>query len=218
MDPNYPMAPTPPPLDVPPLAPEPQPTGTPDAPKSYTDVIAEQESKKPKFLSKKIILIAAGVLAILILAIIIGVIVNNINRAAHKEVITLDSQLTDLQYIIDYRKDNTLNDSATRIVASEADIIAATHRLELSGAYSAVSNEIDLSKDTDSYKAATSNLNDAKAHGNLDSIYAETLRSQLLLVSGQLDTLYKSAKDDQKETLKNASDDFKELASRLPTS
>jgi hypothetical protein len=205
-DPNpTPVAPTPSPIN------QPTPPAGPDNQPSCMNVV---EPEKKRFLSGKILWVLIGAAVALVLVIIIAVVVNNSRQAALKEISALSDKIGYLRSIIVYDGFNSINNSNTVKVTAETKLVTMSHQNELSEIYDLgdkISDIIDRSP-------AAADLDDAKARGNLDNTYIETLRNQLLLVCSQLEILYDSAKDDeQKDILNRAYKDFEELASRLPT-
>jgi hypothetical protein len=189
---------------------------SPSAP-SYLDVIAEPDkSKSPKLfgiLPKKVLFIAAGVLVALIAILTIASVVNNAQKAANAQVTALSTKINELRVIIGYIKYNPISSSTTATVAAEADIIVISHFRELTNVYPTIDPESYLDE---AQVPAITELNDAKARGDLDSVYTETLRNQLLSICNQLEILQESASEAQKEVLSKAYSDFQELTTRLP--
>jgi hypothetical protein len=160
------------------------------------------------------IALLAGAVAALIIVIIIGVTTNNARQAAQNEINALSTELNNLQAILKYAQSNPLSNSTTAKLATETDLITISHQNDLSKVYTS----IDPNAPIDPEAAVTTDLNEAKARGSLDSSYATALREQLLTVCNKLESLYDSATDDQKTALEQTFTDFKELASRLPSS
>jgi hypothetical protein len=150
---------------------------------------------------------------LLITVIVIAGIVNNVNRAAQKEVVALGTQLSELGVITAYNDTNPVGNNVTATVIAETDLITASYLRVLADVYPAIDPENSLSEEDVS---AIAELNGARARGNLDNAYAEVLRSQLLSTCDQIEILQESASDVQKESLSKAYDDFQELARRLP--
>ncbi|MCL2281017.1 hypothetical protein FWC31_04040 [Candidatus Saccharibacteria bacterium] len=189
-------------------------SNTPVNPESYLDAISNSQPIKNRFLSGKILAVLIGALIILTL-IIIGVISNNMRQTAQDKVVSLNSKLSDLQSVVRYGQSNLPNNSEIIKVVAETNLIILSRQNELAEIYT-------LSDDTTpaaNGESITADLDDAKARGNLDSVYVTVLRDQLLSVCNQLEILYDSAKTNtQKITLAKAYADFQELANRLPTS
>jgi hypothetical protein len=197
----------------PPVAPTPDAGGNP----SYMDVIAEPEkSKGPKLfgiIPKKALLIAGGAIVLLIAIIVIVSIVNNINKSTNSQAITLGTKINELRVILGYTSNNPISNNVTATVAAETDIITASYFKEITGVYPAIDPEGYLDE---VQVSIISELNSAKALGNLDNAYARALRDQLLAICDQIKILQESASDDQSAVLFRAYDDFQELANRLP--
>lgn len=186
------------------------PTASTD-PTAYLDAIAIKPEKN-HFLSGKMLVVLVSALAVLILVIIISVIAGNARQAASDEAIVLGEKLADLEKIIKYGQSNSLSSSNTIKIVAETNLIIQSRQTELSKIYT-LTNEKTPTTDKPSI---TTDLDNAKARGNLDKVYATTLRDQLLAVCKQLEIMYDSAKTDvAKAALTQAYQDFKELASRL---
>jgi len=209
MNPNDPNTVPPTPEPIPPVV----PVATPDNPVDYLDEIAGPP-EKARFLSGKMLIVLIGAVIVLVIVIIIGIITNSARQSSGSEVTALNNKLSDLQSIIEYGQKNTLSNFNTVKVVAETNLIAMSRQSELTKVYTFSSGS-----ETDAGPSVTTDLDSAKALGNLDNIYITVLRDQLLSVCKQLELLYDSAKTDaEKNALAKAYADFKELANRLPDS
>ena len=180
------------------------------------DAIAPPSGSNGKLfgiIPKKALFVLGGAIILLIAILIVVGVVNSNNNARNAQVTALGTKMSELRVIIEYSENNPIGNGVTATVVAQTSIVTTSHLREIAEVYSAIDPEDYLDEEQVS---AISELNDAKSYGNLDIVYARVLRDQLLSILGQIDILRKSASAAQLEVLERASEDFQELADRLP--
>ncbi|MCL2037700.1 hypothetical protein FWG95_01700 [Candidatus Saccharibacteria bacterium] len=188
----------------------PSPAPAANSAADYLNQIAPQKSGGSKFFSGKVIIIG-GVLAFASLATIIAVAVtSNISQAPQQAAIAVGTELTNLQTLINYGKNNIKTSSTVRSIA-ETNLITLSRRNDL-GRIFTLADE----KNPPGTPGFIAKLDSAKASSNIESVYAETLKAQLDATYTALNDLDQQVTiTSQKDALTKAKNDIKELYRRL---
>jgi len=179
----------------------------------YLDAIASH-NKKPhgKFLSGKMLLIG-GAAIILVIVLIISAAVNNVRQAPAQSALALGTDLTDLQTLVKYGQNNHVAAPNTTKVMTEAGLVMLSRQNDLAKVFTLAASSNNNNPPKPSFIA---DLDAAKASGNLDTTFAQTLGDQLNSIYLALQNLDKQAVSaNSKAAIAKAMNDIQELYRRL---
>ena len=185
-------------------------------PSQYLDQIAPPPSPgNPllKFLTKKNLFLAGGVMAFFVVILIIGAAFSGRQPASLTYGIALGNNLANLQALLDYRDVASLN-SDTRKIVAEARLITISQQNDLGEVITLSSSESSTATDT---TGISEELDAARARGRLNDVYIENLHTRISAIKTQLNNLSRYVNTDAARTrIQQAITDFEELAYRIP--
>lgn len=198
-----------------PNSPETPPTLTPN--EQYLSEIEKKDAKKPPFFTNKILILFGGLIAVLLVAFVVGMVLNSAKEAPFKTALNVGSKLNNLQALIDYGEEQSehIPRANTRKILREAAAVIPSRQHELSESFTLVADTKSGSskKPTGDF---VEKLDSELAAGNLDAAFADEFRETMDEARVAIVQLKNETKNKKgRVTCERAEKDLAELLERL---